>query len=85
MKGYIAVCPNKGDMNLKGASLRPLLVGNMGISPQCVEVFPALLPMPPRDARSRGEGAATSHKLASLGYDREGVVRSPLGGEWIKC
>ena len=56
------------------------------ISPQCVEVCPALLTMPPRDARSLGLGgdAATSNKLSSLVYDREGVVLSPLGGEWIK-
>ena len=56
----------------------------MGISPQCVEVFPALLALLPRDARLLGVRASTSYKLFSLVDGREGVVVSPLGGEWIK-
>ena len=49
-----------------------------------MEVFPVILTMPPRDARSHGLEAATSYKLFSLVDDREGVGLSPLGGEWIQ-
>ena len=49
------------------------------IQPQCCVVSPSILATAPRDARSLGEFPTARHK--PVVDDREGVRRSPLGGE----
>ena len=52
----------------------------MTLWPQSCVLSPFILPTAPRDARSRSEHPSARDQLPP--DDREGVVCSPLGGEW---